>query len=223
MATSKDPLILQLGEGYMNEFFRGTLFEKNGKVCMIRGCSSTHVSVDTVDPAHPEAAWSRESLPANVLSSFSDVAWPRLGYRNYKHTKMGNLVSYVVCQRSVLRGIRLEHLEDAILPICNCLDLIPFSGVGAGSDKYRAVQLFFPTWYTYKEGMTKIKENKFPAFALNEDMAIGLSLEPGNNRFCDIFFREKIVGSVDHSGEIMIANKVMKKRQLTKLYTMMEI
>ena len=222
MTRIKKPLTEDLGESYMNEFFRGSLFRKDNKVCMIQSCSDKEIVVRTINSEDKEYVWVTEALPSSILTSFKDVAWPKLGYRNYKHTMLGNVVSFISSQRTVLRGIRVDHLDYNPLPVCNSCGVVTFSGAGAGSDKYRLVQLFFPSFYTYKEGMNKIKENKIPAFALNEDVAIGLSLEPGSDRFCDIHFRNKIVGNISTSGQIMIANKVMKKRNISQLCQMME-
>lgn len=222
MSKNKAPLVEELGEQYINDFFRGAMFLKDGLLMKVHTCMNGSIRVSTLTNDDPKAAWGTSHISAADFKGFEDFSWPKLGYRNLSHTTLGNVVCYVTCARSTLRGLRPEHIGWEILPVCDLFSVPAFSGTGAGSDKYRYLKIFFPEWMTYKEGMNKLKEKKIPAFALNEDIAIGLSTESGTDRFCDIHFRQKVVGSIAHNGQMLISNKVIKKGHLKKLYRMLE-
>src|SRR4249919_3449865 len=112
MSRSNNPLTQELGEGYVHEFFRGAMFKKDDKVVKIQGCSDGVILTSYLDSTLTpgELSWRSGAMPAEDLKCFADVAWPKLGYRNLLHSKLGNVVVYVTCQRSVLRGIRADHM-----------------------------------------------------------------------------------------------------------------
>lgn len=223
MSRTKAPLVTELGEQYVNEFFRGAMYRRDNKLVKIHSCAGNVLRLNTLDNDSSSPTWETEYADATTLTGFSDVAWPKLGYRNFKQTKIGNVVVYVTAARSVFRGIRADNLNFEVMPLCETFGISVFSGVGAGSDKYRYLKVFFPEWIGYKEGMQQIRDNKIPAFALNEDMAISLSTESGNDRYCDIHFRQKVVGSISSNGEILLANRVIKKGHLKQLINMLEL
>lgn len=218
-------LTAQLGTQYMGDFFRGALFldaEHNRIVMLHRPRTESLLAVHVLNLDNPEGGWSDGTIAASSIKSFKDIAWPKLGYRNLENEKVGNLVVYYTSNRTVQRGLREDNLQMDAMSFYESLGF-PVGEYGkSGINYYRLAQVFKPKWYTYAEGMNLIKENKIPAFALNEDIAVALSFDQGQGRFCDIFFRGVVVGQITENGEILITNKVMKRSNLKKMYAMLE-
>lgn len=222
---SGENLTTQLGAQYVAEFMRGALFldAENNRILMLsRPRTESILGVHVLMLDNPEGGWGEASIAASKLKSFKDLAWPKLGYRNLENDKVGNLVVYYTSDRTVHRGLRQDHLHIDQMSFFDSLGFPVMDFGKSGNDNYRLCQLFKPKWYTYAEGMNLIKENKIPAFALNEDIAVAMSFDQGAGRFCDIFFRGVVVGQITENGEIMITNKVMKRSNLKKMYAMLE-
>jgi hypothetical protein len=220
MSTSKIPLAEALGHGYIHEFFRGALFLRGNTIYQIRACYGEGIDCHAVDKGAEigSAAWRAERLPMDALTSFSDIKWPKLGYRNLVDVTFGNQVAFISSSRSVQRGLKYDHLGFEPLAVGETLGGI--SRYGRSIDTI--LRIFFPVWYTFKEGMKKIHAKEIASFAINEDVAIGLSVDQGPDRFADIYYRGKVVGMVQENDDIMIANKTIKRGNLKQLYTLLE-
>jgi hypothetical protein len=166
-------------------------------------------------------SWAPSSLPADSVASFLDVAWPKLGYRNLE-TRLGNCAVFISTARSVMRGLREESLIYSELPVTELLMISTTNNGMAGQNTYRLKQLFMPNWYSFKDGMKLITDREASSFALNEDIAIALSVDQGPGRHCDIFFREKVVGFIGDDGRVEIANKVIKRGQVAHILSNLE-
>lgn len=220
MSTNKTPLAEALGFGYIHEFFRGALFLKDETLYQIRACYEDGIECHAIDRSAEigKAAWKATRLPINALTSFSDIKWPKLGYRNLPSGLYGNQVAFVSSTRSVQRGLRYEHLSFEQLAVGETL---------SGDPRYGRqidiiLRIFFPVWYGFKEGMEKIHAKEIASFAINEDVAVGLSIDQGPDRFADIYYRGKVVGMVQENNDIMIANKAIKRGNLKQLYALLE-
>lgn len=220
---SESNLTTQLGARYMQEFMAGALILDGDRVVMLgRPRSEALLSMNYIDLNHPDVGWHDGTLAASRLKTFNDMAWPKLGYRNFANDKVGNFVGYLTANRTVFRGLRDDQLMMEPMKFYATLGFSVWEFGDYASTPRKLAQIFRPKWFTYTEGMEGIRENKWPAFALNEDVAIALSFDQGAGRFCDIFFRGAVVGQITENGEILIANKVMKRSNLKKLYAVLE-
>jgi hypothetical protein len=210
-------LIEQLGPDYLNEFCRGTLITDGDFLYNIRRVHDDHLECFRVSLLDGEdTQWvAGHSLSTDKLDSFSSLAWPKLGYRNFENVSCDNLVVFVTANRSVLRGLHSDQLAYDNLPIFQTLEGFTYSPQNGSNYKLR--KIFRPHWIQFKEGMNRIREGEICGFALNEDVAISLSATEGPNRYCDIYFRQRVAGEVSESGEIVVANKVIKRANLKKL------
>jgi hypothetical protein len=216
-------LVQSLGANYIREFFRGSLFCRDGFIHMINSASDQIITTNKI-PLNGEAKaerWSDGQVPADTISSFLDVSWPKLGYRNIV-TNAGNVAVFISSARSTLRGLREDNLSYSDLPISDVLYVNATNNGTGAQGTYRLKQIFMPTWISFKEGMRQIGEGAISSFALNEDIAVGLSVDQGPNRYCDIFFREKVVGFIGNDGRVEIANKVIKRGQVAQMLTNLE-
>ena len=76
-------------------------------------------------------------------------------------------------------------------------------------------QIFFPTWFTYKQAMAKLQAREAVAVALNEDLCISYSVSPDDIAIAfDILFRERVVGNVMTDGSLVFKNKNISKMKL---------
>lgn len=216
-------LVEALGAGYIREFFRGSLVCRDGFIHMINNASDSVITTNKI-PLNGEAKyerWMDGQIPADSIASFLDVSWPKLGYRNIQ-TNASNVAVFISSSRSTLRGLREDNLLYSDLPVSDVLYINAInSGMGSQST-YRLKQIFMPTWISFKEGMKQIGEGAISSFAINEDIAVGLSVDQGPNRYCDIFFREKAVGFIGNDGRVEIANKVIKRGQVAHMLTSLE-
>jgi hypothetical protein len=216
-------LVQSLGAGYIREFFRGSLFCRDGFIHMINSASDQSIITNKI-PLNADIRqerWSDGEVPADTISSFLDVSWPKLGYRNIQ-TNAGNVAVFISSARSTLRGLREDNLLYSDLPISDVLYVNAINSGMGSQNTYRLKQIFMPNWISFKEGMRLIGEGTISSFALNEDIAIGLSVDQGPNRYCDIFFREKAVGFIGNDGRVEIANKVIKRGQVAQMLTNLE-
>lgn len=216
-------LVEQLGEQYVSEFFRGALIRRGRILYLIKQAQAGVLVTNYLNLDDEEADWGRKNLPTSTLENFTSLAWPKLGYRNLRNNLVGNAVCFFGSTRSVLRGLREEHLTKEVLPIFDTMGTAVMSKAPCSSSAFRLRQLFNPKWIPFKEGINKIKAGEIVAFALNEDMAVSLSVQDGPDRFCDILYKQKVVGQVSESGEILIANQVMMKSNLKKMYALLEM
>lgn len=221
MSTNKQPLAQALGHEYIHEFFRGALFMRGDTLYQIRACYGDGIQCYALQKEaaiNPHLAnWTNATLPMDSLKSFTDIKWPKLGYRNLPHGQLGNQVSFISSTRSVQRGLKYEHLTFEWLPVNETM-----GGGRIGRSLDVILRIFFPVWYSFKEGMKKLHAKELASFAINEDVAVGLSVDQGENRFADIYYRGKVVGQVREDGDIIIANKTIKRGNLKHLYALLE-
>lgn len=217
-------LITELGPRYIREHLVGALVRLPGnKVGYIRGCDERVLNVATIDLTKSEYAWNNEDVPHDVLKTFKDIAWPRLGYRNLESESIfGNVVTYITCDRSVHRGLREDLLSYGYPEVYNAMYWGGLHSLPAADPLYRTAQIFDPKWISFKDGLRRIKAREIPAFAMNEDMAIAASVDQGPNRWCDLLHRNRVIGSVSESGSMMLHNVTLKKSSMKRLQKLME-
>lgn len=218
-------LPLELGTEYIREHLIGSLFRKGNEIAFIRGCDSYYLQVATIDlNSKDNMEWVNKNYPHSALNSFKDLAWPRLGYRNMAVDEIfGNVTPYLTSQRSVHRGLREELIESTFPAVYDSMMYNPRGFHPYSNTLYRISQIFDPTWIEFKEGMAKIASGEILGFAMNEDLAIAISVDQGPDKYCDLLFRGRVVGSVTENGELILTNAVIKRSSLKRLYKLMGI
>lgn len=204
-------LINSLGGSYMNEWFIGALLMQDGKLHMIDRVRDD--SIRTFSLTKDGTRWEHDTLGVDVLGGFEDLAWPKLGYRNIKVPNLGyNTVRFAQSQRSVHRGLRRDSIEWTDYPVQG--------GLIAQYDNTRDVSeakcLFWPEFIPYTVGIKQIMNGEALAFAVNEDLAVGLS-STSASAIADIHFRQKVVGRVEEDGKIVLFNKTLRRSHFNKL------
>ena len=218
-------LVQELGVPYLREHIVGCYFRYGDKIAHLMNVDSSGLVVNTVELAKAETAqrYNKEILPYDTLKSFKDLGWPRLGYRNFKCDDVyGNAVAYLTTSRSVHRGFREELVGYSYMDVYSAMYWQPHSFTPTASRIYRLAQIFEPQWIGFKEGMERIRKLEIPAFAMNEDIAIAASIRQGPDRYCDIYFRDRVVGHITEGGDFEIGNVIMKKSSLRRLRALME-
>lgn len=210
-------LIDQLGPQYVNEWFVGALFKVDDTVHMLDRVRDGLVYTWTLKPDSTVWNTDRTTLPFDNFTSFEDFAYPRLGYRNFDmplgNGKEVNTVRFAQSQRSVHRGLRRDSLDWFDYPLAN--GVMP-SAYLQGRDVKEVQALFFPKFIPYTEGIKKLMRGEVIAFAISEDLAVGLS-STSASAAADIHFRQKVVGNVDSDGKIILFNKTLRRTHFKKL------
>lgn len=213
-------LIEDLGSSYVNEMFNGCLLLRKDKLHSVVRTIGGEIQTQYIDLLGTEVVpiFIGGTLPASELSSFKDLAWPKLGYRNYFTEEYGNIVVFVESMRSPMRGLRPELLQQFAIPALDVAG-VDFWGISPTCHStYQLKNIFRPTWISFSDGMGKLVAGEWAGFALNEDFAISIPTEqvPDDSSF-EILFRRKVVGSVSMRGAVSVENKVLKKSALNKL------
>ena len=208
-------LIDDLGERYVTEYFSNAFFMHQGtlhKLQQVRNDKQVDAYAVQGKSLQNEYNFSNVRLPPEVLDSFKSFKWPKLGYRNVLNHQGIILAGFVNSVRSTRRG-----LSDELLEINH----------SQGVDLYRATagyrpdnlnymyQIFFPTWFSYKQAMSKLQAREAVAIALNEDLCIAYTVNADDADVAfDILFRECVVGNVMTDGSLVFKNKNINKMKL---------
>lgn len=207
--TRKKNLRLELGEKYVNEFFHNALFMHDGKLCKLRLVEGTSTTVHFVDPKNPAEQWQELVIPTDTLKDFSTFQWPTLGYRQWD-TEHGKVVVHATALRTAHRGLRFENLHFGHLPVVQ--RLLPLRGKFDRTSAPRILgQLFAPTFTPFTEGLKELIAGQTSCFAVNPHLAVCVSLDQSADTHYDIYYRQKIVGSVSETGEVTLTNKVVQR------------
>lgn len=206
-------LVNELGINYVNDFFHGTMVQKDGYAYVISNVGRNGISASRLNLSAVRPEWDMINLPLEFLNSFKDLEWPRLGYRNIKmrHSDAAPVVYYVSCTRAVQRGIALERLTYAPLPI--------FTSLNRASNPNNALaaqQVYRPLFVSLKEGMQGILEGRMAGFAVNADIAVAVSIST-RDAVADVFYRNKLVGHIDRYNRISLNNKTLSRSKLKLL------
>lgn len=203
----------ELGSRYVQEFYTRAFFEHGGKLHMVRAVESSSIHVDSMELDSEDNDWERTLLPADVLKDFSSFAYPTLGYREYEGP-YGKYVTFVSTKRSAHRGLRDDHLFAAHLPIYNAMPHGGMSDYFWDMNRSRRLRaLFRPSFTPFKQGIKLLLEGETAAFAVNEQLAVGISTQSADRAF-DIYFRQRPVGWIGHDGNLSLSNKVVNRPSL---------
>lgn len=208
-------LIDDLGERYVSEYFGNAFFMHQGvlhKLHQVRNDKQVAAYALQGKSLEKEYYFSGVSLPPEVLDSFKSFKWPKLGYRNVLNSQGLVLAGFVNSVRSTRRG-----LSDDLLEISHSHSVNLYQATaGYSPDNLNYMyQIFFPTWFTYKQAMAKLQAREAVAVALNEDLCIAYSVNADDAGVAfDILFRERVVGNVMTDGSLVFKNKNINKMKL---------
>lgn len=210
-------LIKDLGTRYVREFFNGALFQMDGDICMLRDVAENIAYVHVIDRESATIKWKEKQFPAAKLVDFSTFRYPKLGYRQYKQGKVGNVVVNLTATRNTQRGLKNELLSSKALPI---FDILTASDEVQGYEHInsarRAKEIFEPTFTPFYEGIKQLIAGDIAGFAVSEDLAVGMSVDTSADRGWDVYFRGRVVGNVDQEGRVNIINKILQRDSIKR-------
>ena len=205
----KKNLELELGGKYVSEMFHNALFTHDNKLCRLRFCDDKKVLVQYTDLDNPRDVWEEMYLPTDILHGFSKFQWPTLGYRQIE-TENGFAVIHMTAVRSAHRGLRHEHLHYEYLPVTmrlrqllNVWEALPSSLAMA--------QVFKPKFIKFTEGLKMLLAGQTAAFAVSPHLAVCISVDQSAESAYDIYFRQKLVGTISETGEVSLHNKIVQR------------
>lgn len=200
-----------LGNQYVKEFLVGACFQIDRKAYWLRGADTASLAVDAVDlDAHvPEL--NRERLPISALKSFSTFRYPTLGYRQVTTEEFGPVVYHLSTTRSAHRGLRFELLKQSFLPVFHYVGFGATDVTAVRADASNLKNLFAPKFTPFVSGIKKLLTGEIAGFAVNEQLAVGVSCTRSSDREYDVYFRDRVVGQVNSKGEVQFSNKVLAR------------
>lgn len=211
----------QLGVQYINEWFAGALFMHENKLHRLRGIermeSGTAVRTHSISLTAGSPRWAGDSVPLSALVDFSTFKYPKLGYRQFRQGRIGNIVVQMTSVRAAQRGLRIENMTVTSLPAYRAVE-IPVSGEGyaAINDARVAKEIFNPTFTPFSVGLRQLLEGEALAFAVNGDLAVGAACVNDGSQGFNVYFRGRVVGTVDERGNLSITNKILQRESLKK-------
>lgn len=208
-------LIDDLGERYVTEYFSNAFFMHQGtlhKLQQVRNDQQVDAYAVGGKSLQNEYHLVNARLPPEVLDSFKSFKWPKLGYRNVLNSQGIILAGFVNSVRSTRRGLSDELLE---INHSQGVDLYQATAGYRPDNLNYMFQVFFPTWFTYKQAIAKLQAREAVAVALNEDLCIAYSVNADDAGVAfDILFRERVVGNVMTDGSLVFKNKNINKMKL---------
>lgn len=212
---SKKTLAQDLGVRYVNEFLVGSCVKFGDDVAFLRMIEDDHIHADVV--VNEKGGMERKLYPLSTLKSFADLQYPALGYRQMPlQNGKNHTVVHLSSIRSAHRGLRADQIRQTNLPVFNYLGS---DYADAWVNAIRGVKLnaiFKPKYTPFSAGLRQLLDGSVAGFAVNENLAVGISCTRAADRAFDVYYRERVVGSVTSNGIIHIANKVMHRHNLSK-------
>lgn len=209
------PNIFQtLGRDYVNEFYHEAMFSIDGEVYLYGGLPPSSSEVRVHKLLREEPRWSPCSLSEDVFEDMSTFSWPTLGYREFPSSEDASPVYYIHTHRSALRGLRRRFLVGT--PV-DCMklrqDMYDFSNI---SSEYVADAIFNPKFTPFVEGMEKLRAGVTPSFALNQNVAVAISVYSGNE--VEVLYKGTVIGSVLGDNRVKVPNKIIKRSGISSLF-----
>lgn len=209
-------LVEDLGARYIRDFFNNAVFQMDGKVMKLRDVinNDVHVHEFKLDAKTPK--WAAGIIQVDRLVDFTTFKWPKLGYRQVMQGDIGNIVVNVSSIRNGARGLRTDYIHYESLPVYQAVDVGIFDGWAQVNEARRVKEIFAPTFTSFSSGIKQLLAGECLAFAVSEDLAVGLSINQSADRGADIYFRGRVVGNVDENGNVTIVNKILQRDSIRK-------
>lgn len=214
----KGKLIEDLGQDYVDNMWHEAMFVAGDRLHIYVGSGDEegYIRTKCLKLDGTSSKYSSATVPTSVFESMATFAWPKLGYRNIPHDKYGSLVYYVTSTRSAMRGLRDTQLVFDAPPI-HMID--PFACDARESTRSYAYlpQIFNPTFPPLSEAIGLLTSGERGAVAISEDIAIGINCTTNASKAFDVYFKQRVIGSMASDGSIEIANKIIKRSAMAKL------
>lgn len=214
-------LVEDLGSRYVNEFFGNAYFLHNDVLYKFIQIRNDKVEAYTMDYDGMNPSYNArkiETLDASVLHSFRAFSWPKLGYRNVNTFDGKCVAGFLQTHRSTRRGLSADLIS---VSYSNATDIYNLASKTSLYTECFIPQVYKPTWFTYKQALQMLQEQKAISVAINEDLAISLSIDADapEDALYEIAFRERIVGYVKRNGSVEFKNKKFSHLNLFKRLT----
>jgi hypothetical protein len=212
----------QLGTQYINEWFADALFLFGGKLHRLRDINVDEANkpcVRTYSLSLTAGApkWASDRVPMTAIEDFSTFKYPKLGYRQFRQGKIGNIVVQVSSIRAAQRGLRTSSLRLEPLPVYKAIDAgYPGEGLDNVNDARRAKEIFAPSFTPFSVGLKQLLDGTNAAFAVNEDLAVGIACVNDGSDGYNVYYRGRVVGTVDNRGNLTLTNKILQRESLKK-------
>lgn len=199
-----------LGNQYVREFLVGACFQIGDEAHWLRTADANVITVDSVNLKEHTPEFKRQKLPVSILKGFETFRYPKLGYRQTS-SELGPIVFSVSTTRSAHRGLRFELLKQTFLPVFNYLGGSGMDGATIQSNASTMKNLFAPKFTPFTQGIAQLLAGEIAGFAVNEQVAVAVSCTRGGEREYDVYFRDRVVGSVSNKGSVTLSNKVLAR------------
>lgn len=208
-----------LGTEYIQQMCVGAIFEVDGTaVHMLRGVQEDSYATKALDLTAEHPRWKSTRLPFDKLTSLASFSYPKLGYRMMESPDQGPIVVSLTNRRSAYRGLRLEQLMVEYMPVY--LTLVPqfYEAWHTVGSEVKIKTIFRPSFWSFAEGIKQLMTGDALAFAVSEDIAVSMAHDMDRNKLANIYFKDKIVGSVSTDGTIALANKILQRDTLRRKF-----
>lgn len=208
----------ELGLDYMDQFYKGAYFSVEGEVYQyVRHVDNDTLRVKKVREVGNDLAFADTHIASDKIQSMDDLGWPTLGYRQMtlKGTDLG--VYFVSATRSAMRGLKDDFIQFSPMPVTALLGPYENPRSFARASMY-ANEIFKPKFTGFLEGMQMIREGKTSAFALNENIAVGLSTNQAPGRDVDVFYKENVIGQVLEDDVVVVPKRIARRPSSIRLF-----
>jgi hypothetical protein len=209
----------ELGSRYVREFFHNAYFELGTKLYKLRtideATATATCHVMNLDASgYPK--WDTEAVPLKELKDFTTFKYPKLGYRQFKQGKLGNIVVQVSTTRGAQRGLKDEYINYDMLPVYRTVDFGHIDGFDNINAARRVKEIYRPQFTPFSVGIKQLLDSEHLGFAVNEDLAVAVSCNTDATRAFDVYFRGRVVGEVDETGKLTVVNKILQRESLQR-------
>lgn len=210
-------LVESLGADYISGFFQDAFFQIDNKLHKVSTADDRLIYTHSFSLSSKNPRWQTDNVPQEMLRSFSDFAYPKLGYRQIISPHIGNIVFNIESIRSSHRGLRETGLRVETLINYNLINVTADEWSSKTSSQ-RAKELFAPTFTSFADGIKQLLAGEIFGFAVSEDIAVVVSCGADVGRHYEILFRDKPVGSINQDGTLFLNNKIMQRASLRKKF-----
>lgn len=206
-----------LGRDYVRQMCVGAIIPiGSDEVHLLRDVEEDGYRTKVLHLAATKPRWKSAKLPFDKLTSLADFSYPKLGYRVLSSPGQGPVVVSLATRRSAMRGLRLEQIGVEYLPVYYTLVPQFYEAWHEIREEQQIEAIFRPKFHGLAEGVKSMLNGDALAFAVSEDIAVMLAHNADTNRIADIFFKNKIVGSVDVDGTVSLYNKILQRDSLRR-------
>lgn len=211
-------LAKQLGRDYLDQFYKGAYFQMGNKIYIYSG----HINPDTIGCYSIQVDGVRkfegDHIPSASIQSMDTFAWPNLGYREVTLPRINKKGVFMASSvRSAMRGLQDRHLNMQFPSYVGLFNVPTDVRQMLPKEQYIR-QIFNPTYTSFREGMRQLKAGEALAFALNNKLSVGISVNQGPNRLYDVLYKGTVLGEVNERDEVILPYKLAKRASTISLF-----